>query len=1092
MCGLVAVIGPGAPVPIHVLETMRDCLAHRGPDGAGSWVGAYAGGSVSLGFRRLAIIDTRSVADQPMVSGDRRKVVVFNGEIYNFVELRAELQAAGRAFRTRSDTEVLLQAYEHWGDAMVERLNGMFAFVIWDAARGEALVARDRFGEKPLYMAALPGGRLAFASEIKAILAYPGVETDYDLAMFGRVLGGHLIFGTAETLFRRVRQFRAGHRMVVAIDGRIVRDERYWRPIYDRSLGSVDKAELVVRFRELLERSLARHLRSEVPVTACLSGGLDSSALVAALGGYRHRQSQSIECAISVRFPADPTIDEGPFIDRVLEVTQVKGHAVTPTATDLLRDARRLHWHHEVIVPGPSMYLEWAVMREARSLGYKVIVDGQGADEVLAGYRSYFRAYQAELARRWPLGFLQAMLLGWRRDRRLKRTARLYADAHRRFSVRDSLTATQLLKYHDGVLAEMGLQYGGDGLPEADTVGALRFDLALNLMRTSLPSNLYSGDRNSMAHGIECRYPYLDYELVDFATRLPDWAYLEGAWGKAILRHATSDLLPNEVRWRPDKVGFAAPQDAWLASEAMRTWIEERLFDRRLSDIPGYNRRRMREALSSHMAGEADCSSVLWTWASAAELLDMRTQGEWGRKAPEWASIVVAPLRQGQGEAKSDWQRIGAMQDGYRPGTSQGKRTAWIVSYTPVSKEPRVIRQAKALVAAGWRVFVFGYEGPTECPEDWHFVRLPSVSHFKASLPVRVLRALWLRMVGELRLVRAIRTIALLMTRFGIDCLRTFGARLYHATIPSYRTNRAVIRAFLRRHADLRPDLVISHDFFTCDIGYEVAALCRARFAVDCHEYASGQYLHDRRWARWHRPYVVAMQDYYLPRADAVTTVCDGIARLLVRDHALRRAVRVVRSVPFYTPQPFRPTGDHITVLYHGEIYPTRGLHLAVRSLRLWRPEFRLVLRGYRDEGYARELWRIAKECGVADRLTIEPPVLFEQIVPAANLADIGYFVHQNTGPQREYSLPNKFFEYIMAGLALCVSDLPEMARLVRHYGVGVLVPEFEEKAIADAINSLDRKRIDAMKRNAIAAAAELNWDSEQHEMLSLYEELFR
>jgi glycosyltransferase involved in cell wall biosynthesis len=527
----------------------------------------------------------------------------------------------------------------------------------------------------------------------------------------------------------------------------------------------------------------------------------------------------------------------------------------------------------------------------------------------------------------------------------------------------------------------------------------------------------------------------------------------------------------------------------------MKEWLEGRVFDGRLAGIPGYDSRYMQAAAASHLAGQADHSGLLWRWASAAELLEMQALNEWGGARTEWVPAAPPVSRAaGAGTERSQY-RLEVLKDGYRPGTSQGKRTAWIVSYTPVAKEPRVIRQAQALVEAGWRVFVFGYEGPTVCPESWHFVQLPSGFPFclSTSFPARVLRALWARAMHRLQVMRALHLLGLLTARFGPGArLRQLGARFYHATIQGYRWNRTAIRKFLDRQADARPDLVISHDYFTCDIGYEIAARCGAKFAVDCHEYARGQYMHDPRWVRWNCHYVVAMQDYYLSRADAVTTVCEGIAHLLDTEQALRRPVRVVRSVPFFVPQPFRPTGDVITVLYHGEIYRTRGLHLAVGSLRLWRPEFRLVLRGYSDPEYVAELERIARERGVSERLTIEPPVPFDQIVPAANRADIGYFVHLDTSPQRRFVLPNKFFEYVMAGLALCVSDLPEMARLVRQYDMGVLVPECEEQEIADAINGLDRERIDAMKRKSVAAAAELNWEAEQHQMLSLYEELFR
>jgi asparagine synthase (glutamine-hydrolysing) len=175
----------------------------------------------------------------------------------------------------------------------------------------------------------------------------------------------------------------------------------------------------------------------------------------------------------------------------------------------------------------------------------------------------------------------------------------------------------------------MAKAYGGDRMPVCEDVGILRFDLALNLLGTSLPSNLYSGDRNSMAHGIECRYPFLDYGLVDFATHLPDWAYIENAWGKSILRQAFPDLLPAEVSWRVDKVGFAAPQDVWLASPVMKSWIQERVFDDRLSKVPGYDVSELQNLWTEHQSGAADHSGTLWQWASTAELLDMQALGAW-------------------------------------------------------------------------------------------------------------------------------------------------------------------------------------------------------------------------------------------------------------------------------------------------------------------------------------------------------------------------------------------------------------------------------------------------------------------------------
>lgn len=621
MCGLVAVFSPSEQIADDDLARMRDRLSHRGPDGADSWFGSYPAGHVALGFRRLAIIDTRHEADQPMVSADGSCVIVMNGEIYNYVELRQELRAAGRRFRTDSDTEVLLQAYEQWGDAMLSRLNGMFSFIIWDARSQQALIVRDRFGEKPLYWTRLTDGGLAFGSEIKALLAHPTSRLHLDVGSISRVLHGYLHFGMEDTLFGDVQMFRAAHAMRVTAAGEIVSYTSYWQPRYGRQLGDLPRSEVEALFRGHIERAVKQRMRADVPVTACLSGGLDSSSLVALMA------PQGLTTTISARFPDDPTMDEGFHIDRVLQRTGLKGERVSPDAQDLVRDLRAMHWHQETIIPGVSMYLEWAVMQRAHELGFKVIIDGQGGDEVLAGYQIYFQAWQAEMARSGKT--MAALLAGWRRDRRLRRTARSFSNPARRFSQRDSLTLDQLRGFHQNHVRDMQALYEENGLPDPDEAGALRFELGLNLLRTSLPSNLFSGDRNSMAHSVECRYPFLDYELVDFAAQLPDWAYLDQAWSKNILRSAMSDLLGPEILWRVDKMGFVAPQDRWMRHPAMEAWVADRLTGDVLSAVEGYSRDRLEKLLQTHRQSEADHSDVLWRWASAAELLDIERQGEW-------------------------------------------------------------------------------------------------------------------------------------------------------------------------------------------------------------------------------------------------------------------------------------------------------------------------------------------------------------------------------------------------------------------------------------------------------------------------------
>ena len=251
-------------------------------------------------------------------------------------------------------------------------------------------------------------------------------------------------------------------------------------------------------------------------------------------------------------------------------------------------------------------------------------------------------------------------------------------------------------------------------MPSPYDIGALRFDLAVNLLRTSLPSNLYSGDRNSMAHGIECRYPFLDYELVDFTTRLPDSAYLEDAWGKALLRQSMTGVLPSDIAWRADKVGFAAPQDRWLASPDAKNWLAERIFDPALGDVPGYSPGDIRKAWLLHQSGAADFSSTLWQWASASELLDMQRSQVW--REGRVTEVVSARLPK---TSDADNCTLFHEEGYYVQGSSGGQKTAWIISYTPAAKEPRLIRQAKALEEAGWKVVVLGLPAADPSPPSW-------------------------------------------------------------------------------------------------------------------------------------------------------------------------------------------------------------------------------------------------------------------------------------------------------------------------------------------------------------------------------------
>lgn len=412
----------------------------------------------------------------------------------------------------------------------------------------------------------------------------------------------------------------------------------------------------------------------------------------------------------------------------------------------------------------------------------------------------------------------------------------------------------------------------------------------------------------------------------------------------------------------------------------------------------------------------------------------------------------------------------------FRVSNKKGRKCVWVISFTPVASEPRVLRQTRALFDAGWEVVVIGYEGHSKIPKEWNFIRL-----IQNKNP-------YIRYILGVHYVLGVIICKFASSTF----LKSWGIRLHTLSLPNWRNHYFDVLKIAKDNPELNADLVISHDYFTSMLGDKLAELFNAKFTIDSHEYAREQYMHDRKWVQRHRPYVIAAQDYYFSRADVVTTVCDGIANLLNSEQELKRPVVTVRSVPFKALQAFREVGNNIIVLYHGNITHARGLHKAIESMPHWREEFNLIIRGSGDDEYIEYLLALSKKFGLHNRVKIEPPVPFDQIIPCANNADIGYFVHENISKQKQFTLPNKFFEYVMSGLALCVSDLPEMKNLTKKYKLGKLVNNYDIKSIANTINSFNKENIETYKKASILAAKELNWDIEKKVMLDSYENILQ
>lgn len=635
MCGFVALFSHKA-IDRHVLAAMRDRIVYRGPDDQGLWLGETGQCHVGFGFRRLSIQDLSPLGAQPMAAADGQVHIVFNGEIYNFIELRQELAALGHVFRSTSDTEVLLAAYLEWGDSFLERLNGQFAFAIWDARLGRALIARDRFGEKPLYYMELPEGGFAFASEIKAFFAHPSLEPAADFDELNQHGRGIFDYSSERTCFQGVRRFQAAHAMTLDAAGKIRSYQRYWTPTTTSRGSSRRVADLVAEFRERLNRSVSMRLRSDVTVGACLSGGLDSSSLVAIMAKEGSDHRDQLLHTISARFPEDPTLDEGFYIDQVLRNTGVHGKNAAVSARDLMASSRAFNWHQEVPCASASGYLEWAVHREARRDGLTVMIDGQGADELLGGYSYYFAIRQNDWMNTGQWG--QLAWNTWLQARRLKRESAKYNLPRRRFLT----TAGRPLRFYletawrnhfrrkKGIpLLEQPLQEPQDGVPSPAGGNYLNYFIANGLLYSSIPNQLEVSDRNGMASSVEARFPFLDYDFVDWCLALPEDVLVRDGWLKWILRKAIEPDLPRSVTWRVDKVGFQAPQDIWLRGP-LKEWAHERIFDGPGHELEAFDRDAMKAIWDRHQAGE-ELSWSLWIWINISEWLDLLRDGSWKR-----------------------------------------------------------------------------------------------------------------------------------------------------------------------------------------------------------------------------------------------------------------------------------------------------------------------------------------------------------------------------------------------------------------------------------------------------------------------------
>jgi len=615
MCGITGVVNLKAQVQdiaVHV-KSMTDAIRHRGPDGEGflffnnseviSAYGFDTPASVkfsglnyspntdvqnvpseniqfALGHRRLSIIDVSPAGHQPMCDAGKKIWIIYNGEIYNHIELREELSQKGLSFRTNTDTEVILQSYLHWGEKCVDHFNGMWSFVIFDSDKKCLFGSRDRVGVKPFYYYK-DENVFAFASEQKALLKLPFVKSGINFKAASEFLAGDIqyIERGEENMFRNIFELMPAHNFRIDLKTNEFKKWNYYSLKANTSFSAFNSRAFEQYRNEtekLLVDSVKLRLRSDVPVGSCLSGGIDSSAIVGIMGdlvsgGYKVNLGGKLK-VFTLTFD-DPVIDESKWAKYVVDQTQAEWHKVSPSASDLLRDLADMNYAQDIPVCSTGTYGQFQLMRKAKETGIKVILDGQGGDELFGGYTPHSIVFWKELLRKGRIGDLFSELsAGGKLFLNLQEMARELS--RREFSalVPKSLQQSFYKSYFkqneflNGEVVNNFINSGGlDAELDVSNSSSLNEALLKDFTDTRLKMYLKYEDRSSMWHSIEARTPFADdHRLVEYVFNVPGAFKIQHGVKKHLLREAARKFLPKQIKERKDKLGFVTPIDQWM------------------------------------------------------------------------------------------------------------------------------------------------------------------------------------------------------------------------------------------------------------------------------------------------------------------------------------------------------------------------------------------------------------------------------------------------------------------------------------------------------------------------------------------------
>jgi asparagine synthase (glutamine-hydrolysing) len=590
MCGIAGILSNHSPksiddklVLLKDIKTMTDTLAHRGPDGEGHWVNNAA--SVAIGHRRLAVIDLSDAAAQPMqrslfssIEGDeKRYTITYNGEIYNYLELKDELQNNGYRFHSKSDTEVILAAFDCWEDECLQKMDGMFAFAIWDAKKQTLFAARDRLGEKPFYFYQ-DKVHFMFASEMKALWAVGVAKIPDEKMLLNYLALGYVQNANdkEQTFFESIFSLPAGHYLQFNLPLFDYQVHPYWKIDKEITI-DISPDQAIEKFNKLFSQSVSRRMRSDVPVGTSLSGGLDSAAVVATI--FQNQALNKNQKTFSAVFPGFEK-DESKYIETVVNKFNLANFKITPSADSLINDFEKLCYHQEEPFQSSSIYAQYKVFELAKQQNIKVLLDGQGADETLAGYHKYIHWYLQQLVNRkkFAAAIKEKNIFqknnvpfewGW------NNYIAAYLPAHAAIHL-ETKAYNKIIKQPDidrnFINSLRGREWEGIQKPVITKLNDMLF---FNTTMLGLEELLRFADRNSMAHGVEVRLPFLNHQLVEFVFSLPVNYKMQKGWTKWLLRKAMAKKLPNEIVWRKDKIGYEPPQKDWMSNTLMIENIQE-------------------------------------------------------------------------------------------------------------------------------------------------------------------------------------------------------------------------------------------------------------------------------------------------------------------------------------------------------------------------------------------------------------------------------------------------------------------------------------------------------------------------------------